>query len=61
MALLSDLAQQGHTVILITHDKSVAAHAKRIVEIRDGAIVSDTGPDYAHAGQPPFCRRPIRT
>jgi macrolide transport system ATP-binding/permease protein len=50
MALLSDLAKKGHTVILITHDKSVAAHARRVVEIRDGVIVSDTGPDYARTG-----------
>ncbi len=47
MALLSDLAAHGHTVILITHDKSVAAHANRIIEIRDGEIVSDSGPDPA--------------
>ena len=50
MALLNDLARQGHTVILITHDAGVAAHARRTVEIRDGVIVSDTGPDFTHAG-----------
>jgi macrolide transport system ATP-binding/permease protein len=47
MALLSELAAHGHTVILITHDKSVAAHASRIIEIRDGEIVSDSGPEPA--------------
>jgi macrolide transport system ATP-binding/permease protein len=47
MALLGDLAARGHTVILITHDKSVAAHANRIIEIRDGEIVSDSGPDLS--------------
>ena len=47
MALLSELAAHGHTVILITHDKSVAAHANRIIEIRDGEIVSDSGPEPA--------------
>lgn len=31
----------GHTVILITHDHNVAAHADRIIEIKDGRIVSD--------------------
>ena len=31
----------GHTIILITHDKYVAEHANRIIEIRDGAIISD--------------------
>ena len=31
----------GHTIILITHDKNVAAYAKRVIEIRDGEIISD--------------------
>ncbi len=44
MALLEDLARKGHTVILITHDAEVARHADRIVEFKDGEIVSDTGP-----------------
>ncbi len=47
MALLADLAARGHTVILITHDKDVARHARRIIEIRDGQIVADSGPDLA--------------
>ena len=51
MALLGDLAAHGHTVILITHDKSVAAHAKRIIEIRDGEIVSDSGPGSIARGR----------
>ncbi|BCQ63551.1 hypothetical protein PBOI14_53010 [Pseudomonas sp. Boi14] len=42
MALLDELASQGHVVILITHDREVAARAKRIIEIRDGEIISDT-------------------
>ena len=42
MALLDELASQGHVVILITHDREVAARAKRIIEIRDGAIISDS-------------------
>jgi len=44
MALLEDLAREGHTVILITHDKEVAEHADRVIEFKDGEIVSDTGP-----------------
>ncbi len=44
MALMRELARQGHTVIVITHDRSVAAHAQRIIEIRDGTIVADSGP-----------------
>lgn len=44
IALLKELSTNGHTVILITHDRSVAEHANRLIEIRDGVIVSDTGP-----------------
>ncbi|GLS16501.1 macrolide export ATP-binding/permease protein MacB [Hydrogenophaga electricum] len=42
MALLHELADAGHTIILITHDREVAAQAQRIVEIRDGQIVGDS-------------------
>lgn len=34
-------SKHGHTIILITHDRYVAEHANRIIEIRDGSIVSD--------------------
>ena len=44
MALLKELNGAGHTVILITHDRAVAEHANRIIEIKDGDIVSDSGP-----------------
>ena len=43
MALLQDLSQRGHTVILITHAVDIAAQAHRIIEISDGRIVSDAG------------------
>ena len=42
MLLLRQLAQAGHTIILITHDAKVAQQAERIVEIRDGRILSDS-------------------
>jgi macrolide transport system ATP-binding/permease protein len=48
MALLHELADAGHTIILITHDRSVAAQARRIIEIRDGRIVADSG---EHTGE----------
>jgi macrolide transport system ATP-binding/permease protein len=51
MALLDELASQGHVVILITHDRQVAARAKRIIEISDGEIVSDSG-DQPPPNQP---------
>ncbi|GFM81552.1 macrolide export ATP-binding/permease protein MacB 1 [Pseudomonas cichorii] len=42
MTLLDELASQGHVVILITHDREVAARARRVIEVSDGLIVSDT-------------------
>lgn len=38
---LQALHQEGHTVILITHDNSIAASAKRVVRLEDGRIVYD--------------------
>jgi macrolide transport system ATP-binding/permease protein len=49
MALLEQLSDEGHTVIIITHDRAVAAHARRRIEMRDGAIISDTGSDPSRA------------
>lgn len=63
MKLLQQLSEQGHTIILITHDANVAHHAHRIIEIRDGSIVADPGPsEVKHAplsektltGEPPL-------
>ncbi len=48
MALLHQLADEGHTIVLITHDRGVAEQARRVVEIRDGRIVADgPGPGAA--------------
>ncbi len=44
MKLLMELSKQGHTVILITHDKEVASHANRIIEIKDGDILKNPQP-----------------
>ena len=41
MRILEELHADGHTIILVTHDAAVAAHAERIIEIMDGAIVAD--------------------
>lgn len=43
MALLRQLADAGHTIILVTHDKDVAGHADRLIEIADGIISADSG------------------
>ena len=42
MEIIKNLHRQGHTIILVTHDASIAAQASRIIEIKDGEIVSDT-------------------
>ena len=42
MGILKDLHREGRTVILITHDNTIAMQAPRIVKIMDGHIVSDT-------------------
>jgi len=52
MALLQDLSHRGHTVILITHAPEIAAQAQRIIEIMDGRIVSDSGPQSSGAAPP---------
>lgn len=41
MTFLRDLHEEGNTIVLITHDNSIAAQAKRIVRITDGRIVYD--------------------
>ena len=41
MQLLTDIHQQGNTVILVTHEEEIARFAKRIVRLRDGLIESD--------------------
>ena len=41
MELFSELWKQGSTLVVITHDKSLARRAGRVVEIHDGRIVRD--------------------
>ena len=40
--IIQKLHKEGHTVIMVTHDPGIAAIANRIIEIRDGEIISDT-------------------
>ena len=44
MTLLEDLYQRGNTIILVTHERDIAAHARRTIHLRDGLIEMD------HAG-----------
>ena len=41
MKVFEELANQGQTVIMVTHEPDIAAHARRVVVIRDGLIASD--------------------
>lgn len=41
MAILHHLHQQGHTIIIVTHDEKIAAQAQRIITLQDGQLISD--------------------
>ncbi len=41
MAIFQELHDQGHTIVMITHEPDIAAHAGRILSIRDGKLVND--------------------
>ncbi len=41
MHILSDLNEEGNTIIMVTHEHEVADYAKRIIKMRDGEVVSD--------------------
>ena len=42
IGLFNELSEQGHTIILITHDMHVASHAHRMIEIHDGKIINNS-------------------
>ena len=48
MKLFTDLNQRGTTILVVTHNREVASHTKRVIEMRDGRIVGDS------RGAPPF-------
>jgi putative ABC transport system ATP-binding protein len=41
MDVFADLHRQGQTVVMVTHEADIAAHAKRVVTLRDGLIATD--------------------
>jgi len=41
MAIFKKLHTEGHTIVMITHEPDIAAHAKRIIHVRDGKILKD--------------------
>jgi putative ABC transport system ATP-binding protein len=42
MNLLEDIHKAGNTIIVVTHEEEIAAHAQRIIRLRDGMVESDT-------------------
>jgi putative ABC transport system ATP-binding protein len=45
MSLFDELYKQGNTIIVVTHEEDIAAHARRIIRLRDGLLESDTRVD----------------
>ena len=41
LALFADLHKKGQTIIMVTHEPDVARHAKRIIRMKDGRVLSD--------------------
>jgi macrolide transport system ATP-binding/permease protein len=61
LSVLKSLHAEGHTIILVTHDAKIAAHAERIITLADGAIISDRRAAISlptHAEAPPGRRDP---
>jgi putative ABC transport system ATP-binding protein len=51
LALLEELNQQGTTIIIITHDHTVAARTRRRIEMLDGHVTTDTSHSLAQGGR----------
>jgi len=58
ISILKKLNQEGKTIVVVTHEQEVAVHARRIIQMRDGRIISDeytqkiqTGPKASSPGE----------
>jgi ABC-type lipoprotein export system ATPase subunit len=54
IGLLAGLARQGRTVLMVTHERDVGAHADRVVTMADGRVVADV---RRAAAAPMFARQ----
>ena len=57
MEVFDRLNAAGRTIVLITHEADVAAHAKRVIKVQDGHIVADRRVT-APGAPPPLLTRP---
>jgi putative ABC transport system ATP-binding protein len=49
LAVFDDLNRRGHTLIVVTHETDVAAHARRVIRLRDGRVESDLATPIAES------------
>jgi putative ABC transport system ATP-binding protein len=49
LAVLDELHRAGKTLVIVTHDRGVAARCQRVIEFRDGVVIHDGAPDAAGA------------
>ena len=52
MALFDELNSRGNTIVLVTHEEDIAAHARRIVRLKDGKIWDDQANDRVRPATP---------
>lgn len=57
MAMFDDLYKHGHTIIVVTHDQSIANHCRRVIRLMDGQVLSDTA--NAIEGEPQEAMRRV--
>ncbi len=60
VSILKDLNEKGKTIIMVTHENEMAVHAKRVIRMFDGKVISDVKqgavpkPSSAESGTPDF-------